>query len=100
MNLRSRLLSLLSSAPSDPAVFESMSDADWRELYSVSCDQGVSAIVRDAVERAAAEGVLPPDGRPPKDLRIRWALNAETVEAVYSRQRAVVAKLEIGRAHD
>ncbi len=93
MNLRSRLLSLLSSAPSDPAVFESMSDADWRELYSVSCDQGVSAIVRDAVERAAAEGVLPPDSRPPKDLRIRWALNAESVEAVYSRQRAVVAKL-------
>ncbi len=91
--MRNLLFSLLSSSDFDPSAFGSMSESDWQALYSLSCDQGVAAMVWDKLGRAIGEGVLPADRQPSRALKIKWALTAESVEAKYARQKSVIGKL-------
>lgn len=50
-------------------------------------DQGVCAVIGDGMER------LPEKLRPPRDIRLRWALTAERQEKRYRRQQEKTAKM-------
>lgn len=91
--MRNLLLCLLSPAVVDESTFGAMHEDDWRELYRLSCDQGVAALVWDRICRAIEEGVLPADRQPSKALKIQWTLTTESIETKYARQKGVIRKL-------
>lgn len=53
----------------------------------MAADQGVCAVIGDGMER------LPEELRPPRELRLRWALTAERQEKRYRRQQEKAAKM-------
>ena len=78
------------------AVFENMRNANnltWSDLFPISAQQSISAIVWDDIQYAIAQGQIPVEQQPAKALRIQWALATEQVERKYARQKAVIAKL-------
>ena len=67
--------------------FSDFSDSEWKEVYHHAIEQGVMAIVFDAVMR------LPEELKPPRSLKLNWAFNVEALEKRYSRQEGVAREL-------
>ena len=65
--------------------FTSLSEDDWMSLYRISAEQGVLAIVFDAV--APMMSCLP------RNLKVQWALSVEQIEKRYARQYKVSREL-------
>ena len=80
----------------DSAVFEGLCmyhSKKWSEIYAVSAQQNISAIVWDNIQHAMVCGQIQMDQQPSKAEKIQWALASEQVERKYARQKAVIAKL-------
>lgn len=67
--------------------FIRLTAGDWEELYRSSVEQGVQALVYDGIIR------LSPDEQPPRELKLRWALNTEAVEKRWKRYSHTAASL-------
>lgn len=61
----------------DASLFEGTDAAQWREIYDLSSVQGVLAQAWDGMQ------LLPEAMRPPRALRLQWAVNVERIEKVY-----------------
>ncbi|WP_337939514.1 nucleotidyltransferase family protein [Alistipes finegoldii] len=70
-----------------PAVTGEISAREWDDIFRMAADQGVCAVIGDGMER------LPEELRPPRELRLRWALTAERQEKRYRRQQEKAAKM-------
>lgn len=70
-----------------PAVTGKISARQWDDIFRMAADQGVCAVIGDGMER------LPEKLRPPRDIRLRWALTAERQEKRYRRQQDKTAKM-------
>jgi len=55
----------------DASLFEGTDAAQWREIYDLSSVQGVLAQAWDGMQ------LLPEAMRPPRALRLQWAVNVE-----------------------
>ena len=71
----------------DASLFEGTDAAQWREIYDLSSVQGVLAQAWDGMQ------FLPEAMRPPRALRLQWAVNVERIEKVYRRQERAIARL-------
>lgn len=58
----------------DASLFEGTDAAQWREIYDLSSVQGVLAQAWDGMQ------LLPEAMRPPRALRLQWAVNVERIE--------------------
>ena len=67
--------------------FLNFSETDWKEVYRLAVKQGVMSLAYDAVMR------LPEDLRPPRSLKLNWALNVEAQEKRYAKQETVAIEL-------
>ena len=67
--------------------FASLSEAEWTELYRLSHQQGILAIVYDAVRQ------LPAKSQPPRCIKLQWALGAEAIENRFQMQHKASALL-------
>lgn len=61
--------------------------ADWAAIYAMAARQGLQAVLWNVVAR------LPKEVMPPRELKLRWALNAEGIGQRYRKQLAVAAEL-------
>ena len=61
--------------------------ADWAAIYAMAARQGLQAVLWDVVAR------LPKEVMPPRELKLRWALNAEGIGLRYRKQLAVATEL-------
>ena len=68
-------------------LFLDFSELEWKEVYRSSIEQGIMALVFDAVMR------LPDELRPPRSLKVNWTLNVEFQEKNYARQEDVACVL-------
>lgn len=86
---------LRTERPGDGALAERLlvGAVDWTAVYRQAVTQGVSAIVRDGLERLVAQGVLSEEMLPPRSLKIQWAFHVEQIEKRYERQFRAAAKL-------
>ena len=66
----------------DASLFQGTDAAQWREIYDLSSVQGVLAQAWDGMQ------LMPEAMRPPRALRLQWAVNVERIEKVYCRQEA------------
>lgn len=60
---------------------------DWQEIYILAAQQGVLAIVLDAIS------LLPVEQHPPKELKMRWIASVMAIERRYNHQRSVAKTL-------
>ena len=61
--------------------------------YTLSAQQGFTAIAWDRLQQAIAEGEILAEQQPSKTEKIKWALAVEQVERKYARQKEAIAKL-------
>ena len=66
---------------------------DWEALFQLAQQQGVLAIIWDAICTLANEEELTPDQMPDKALKLQWALRAEKIESRYNKQKMLAEKL-------
>lgn len=71
----------------DSKSFASLSEEDWKGLYRISVQQGLLAIVYDAVRQ------LPAECQPPRGIKLQWALGAEAIENRFKMQHKASALL-------
>ena len=74
----------------EESLFEDFSESEWKAVYRIAIEQGVMALVFDAVMR------LPEKMRPQRTLKLNWAVNVDVLEKRYKHQIAVandVAKI-------
>jgi hypothetical protein len=64
----------------DCKAYTSLSEEEWKVLYRTSVQQGLLAIVYDAVK------LLPTECQPPRSLKLQWALGSETIENRFKMQ--------------
>ena len=57
-----------------------LSGGEWENIYRISIQQGVLAVVYDAVKR------LPGNLQPDRDVRMAWAFNVDRIEKRYDMQ--------------
>ena len=76
---------LESSVDSKP--FAALTEAEWKELYRMSVQQGLLAIVYDAVRQ------LPAECQPPRGIKLQWALGVEAIENRFKMQHKASALL-------
>lgn len=69
------------------AVVTEWQPADWSAIYAMAARQGLQAVLWDVVAR------LPKEVMPPRELKLRWALNAEGIGQRYRKQLAVATEL-------
>ena len=60
--------------------YRNLSSEEWQQLFRMSAQQGVVAIVYEVIAQ------LPREIQPSKTLNIKWALSAEAIEKRYQRQ--------------
>lgn len=60
---------------------------NWVDVYRISAEQGVLALVWDAVVRLSREGVISAQQMPEKALKLEWALRAKKIKSRYHKQR-------------
>ena len=70
-----------------------ISQKDWKALFQLAQQQGVLAIIWDAICTLAKEGKLTPDEMPNKALKLQWALSAERIKSRYNKQRQLAMEL-------
>ena len=58
---------------------------DWQKIYTLATQQGVLAIVLDAIS------LLPAEQQPPKELKMRWIASTMAIERRYNHQRGVAS---------
>lgn len=85
--LFSALRSALFGVEVDTDVYQDLSVEEWIQLYCMSVQQGVMAIVYDVVSQ------LPKESQPPRNINIQWALSMEAIEKRYARQVQVAQKV-------
>ncbi|WP_081584272.1 nucleotidyltransferase domain-containing protein [Alistipes communis] len=64
-----------------------LSSDRWKDIYQQTACQGILALSWRAVEQ------LPSASQPPRDIKLRWAYNAEQIRLRYRRQLAVATAL-------
>lgn len=62
-------------------------EVDWQEIYMLAAQQGVLAIVLDAIS------LLPTQQQPPKELKMKWIASAMAIECRFSHQRSVASTI-------
>lgn len=67
--------------------FVELTDFEWEELYRHAVRQGVQALVLDTILS------FPEFRHPPRELKLKWALNAEKIEQNYKYYCEVAARL-------
>lgn len=67
--------------------FADLKADEWKQLYQTSAEQGVLALVFDAVQQLSAEH------HPPRSLKLQWAVNVDQIEARYAQQERAIADL-------
>lgn len=81
------LRSALFGGEVDAEVYQNLSAEEWRQLFRLSAQQGVVAIVYDVVAQ------LPKELQPPRSTNIQWALSVEAIEKRHELQRKTSALL-------
>ena len=71
----------------DESFFQGFSEAEWKEVYRLAVEQGVMAMVFNSVMG------LPDELKPPRSLKLSWAISVEVVEKRYYKQKAVAHDL-------
>ena len=71
----------------DGKPFAALTEAEWKELYRMSVQQGLLAIVYDAVRQ------LPAECQPPRGIKLQWALGVEAIENRFKMQHKASALL-------
>lgn len=71
----------------DSKSFAALSEREWKELYCISVQQGLLAIVYDAVKQ------LPAECQPPRGIKLQWALGVEAIENRFTMQYKAAALL-------
>lgn len=88
--LLSAVRTSLSGQPFEHELFSSLSPDDWAALQKLSAQQGLQAVVYDALNDGAGGE---PDGLDtPQQVAIRWMLGADSVERNYACQ------IEVGKS--
>ena len=64
----------------DSTPFATLSEEEWKGLYRMSVQQGLLAIVYDAVK------LLPAECQPPRGVKLQWAVGAEAIENRFKMQ--------------
>lgn len=59
----------------------------WLELFRTAAQQGILAIIYEAVSQ------LPKEQQPPREIKLQWALSAEKIKGRYGKQRLFAEKL-------
>jgi hypothetical protein len=72
---------------SNEMFFVNLSEAEWKDTYNLAIKQGVMSIVFDSMMR------LPEEKKPPRSLKINWALNVECLEKKYEKYCIVVHEI-------
>lgn len=85
--LFSALRSALFGVEVDTDVYQKLSAEEWTQLYRMSAQQGVMAIVYDVVSQ------LPKESQPPRNINIQWALSAENISKRYEKQKIAAINL-------
>ena len=70
-----------------PKELNSFSEEDWKELFRISAQQGVLAIVYDIISS------LPEKIDIPRNINIQWAISCDAIENRYTLQHKVSAQL-------
>lgn len=84
--MRDKLLSLVKAIVTGTAV--DLGEApNWQEIYRLAMQQGVLAIVFDALM------TLPSEAQPPKSLKLQWIASIANIEHRYNHQRSVAMEL-------
>lgn len=83
----SNLLILIKSALTDSTSSLPRDNINWQALYSLALQQGVSAILLDAI------GLLPSEMRPPKPMLLQWIGLATMMEKMYAKHKERIASL-------
>ncbi len=65
----------------------------WREVFGISSEQGVTAIVMDGIESLLESGELKREDAPSRGMKIQWAINSERIEQRYEQQRVVIGRM-------
>lgn len=68
-------------------VLPSLSDKDWNQIYALAAQQGVLALVFDAVS------TLPLEQQPPRVLKMQWIASIANIERRYNYQKGVAKDL-------
>ena len=71
----------------DSKPFASLSEGEWNGFYRMAVQQGVLAIVYDAVRQ------LPAECQPPRGIKLQWALGVEAIENRFKMQHKASALL-------
>ena len=71
----------------DITPFTQLSEEKWMGLYRMSVQQGVLAIVFEAVKQ------LPTECQPPRSIKLQWALGTETIENRFKVQHKTSSQL-------
>ena len=64
-----------------------LSDADWNQIYAMAAQQGVLALVFDAV------ATLPLEQQPPRALKMKWIASIANIEGRYNYQKKTAMEL-------
>lgn len=67
--------------------FADLKADEWKQLYQTSAEQGVLALVFDAVQQLSAEH------QPPRSLKLQWAVSVQQIEQRYAKQLRLASEL-------
>ena len=79
-------LALWNTVP-DTTLFAKADNTVWNEVFHLSVDQGIKAIVFDGIM------LLPEELKPSRSVKISWALNTEAIERRYEQELAVANEI-------
>lgn len=89
------LLKLVRLAIGTETEFAIPENVDWKEVYELSCSQGVSAIAYDGLQKLYDKcGRLSLDSPEYMNIKYEWFARIVSVETNYARQLEIVSKLE------
>lgn len=71
----------------------SVERVDWADIYRLSRQHGVTAIVWEGVKRFTDGGYITPEQMPDRALKLQWALSAERVVKRYNKQQVLAERL-------
>lgn len=68
-------------------------EINWHDLFRLAQQQGLLAVVWNAISKLAESGTLVPKQMPDKALKLQWALSTEKIVARYRKQESIIEKL-------
>lgn len=83
----SNLLALTKSALTNTTSSLPTDNINWQSLYPLAIQQGISAILLDAI------GLLPSETRPPKPMLLQWIGQSTMMERMYARHWERIGEL-------